>query len=103
MPIVPFCNVIFIIGCVHSVFSDIFDERHFIESLKGDIRIVKELPKNLEAAPRARKHFTSWSGVGYYEEMKRLWNDYQVLKFILDELKFLVVLIFCRRLRCKIC
>ncbi|KAI4317113.1 hypothetical protein L6164_025016 [Bauhinia variegata] len=62
-----------------SVFSDIFDELHFIESLKGDVRIVKELPKNLEGAPRARKHFTSWSSVGYYEEMKRLWNDYQVV------------------------
>ncbi|WJX34654.1 O-fucosyltransferase 38, variant 3 [Trifolium repens] len=62
-----------------SVFSDIFDEFHFIESLKGDIRIVHELPKILEAAPRARKHFTSWSGVGYYEEMTRLWNDYQVI------------------------
>ncbi|KAI9113813.1 hypothetical protein K1719_015064 [Acacia pycnantha] len=62
-----------------SVFSDIFDELHFIESLKGDVRIVKELPKNLETVPRARKHFTLWSGVAYYEEMKRLWNDYQVI------------------------
>ncbi|XP_015945306.1 O-fucosyltransferase 38 [Arachis duranensis] len=62
-----------------SVFSDVFDEDHFIDSLKRDIRIVKELPKNLEAGPRARKHFTSWSGVGYYEEMKRLWNEYQVI------------------------
>lgn len=62
-----------------SVFSDIFDELHFIESLKGDVRIVKELPKNLETVPRARKHFTLWSGVAYYEEMKRLWDDYQVI------------------------
>ncbi|RZC17650.1 O-fucosyltransferase 38 isoform B [Glycine soja] len=62
-----------------SVFSDVFDEFHFIESLKGDIRIVSELPKNLEGVPRARKHFTSWSGVGYYEEMTRLWSDYQVI------------------------
>ncbi|XP_028766024.1 O-fucosyltransferase 38 [Neltuma alba] len=62
-----------------SVFSDIFDELHFIESLKGDVRVVKELPKNLETVPRARKHFTLWSGVAYYEEMKRLWNDYQVI------------------------
>ncbi|KAI4345098.1 hypothetical protein L6164_012260 [Bauhinia variegata] len=62
-----------------SVFSDIFDELHFIESLKGDVRIVRELPKHLEGAPRARKHFTSWSGVGYFEEMTKLWNDYQVV------------------------
>ncbi|KAF1871169.1 hypothetical protein Lal_00020903 [Lupinus albus] len=62
-----------------SVFSDIFDELHFIESLRGDIRVVKELPKNLEAVPRARKHFTSWSSVGYYREMTSLWNEYQVI------------------------
>ncbi|XP_062096636.1 O-fucosyltransferase 38 isoform X1 [Humulus lupulus] len=62
-----------------SVFSDIFDELHFIETLKEDIRIVKQLPKELEIAPRARKHFTSWSSVNYYEEMTQLWKDYQVL------------------------
>ncbi|KAF4403724.1 hypothetical protein G4B88_002577 [Cannabis sativa] len=62
-----------------SVFSDIFDELHFIETLKKDIRIVKQLPKELETAPRARKHFTSWSSVGYYEDMTQLWKDYQVL------------------------
>ncbi|XP_020240660.1 O-fucosyltransferase 38 isoform X1 [Cajanus cajan] len=72
-------SIFFPIGYVCSVFSDIFDELHFIESMKGDVRIVKELPKNLEGVPRARKHFTSWSGVGYYEEMSRLWNDYQVI------------------------
>lgn len=82
MHIFSFSDVIFI-GHVYSVFSDIFDELHFIEFLKGDIRIVQELPKNLEAAPRARKHFTSWAGVGYYEEMTKLWNEYQVLKFFL--------------------
>lgn len=62
-----------------STFSDIFDELHFIETLKGDIRILKELPKNLEIVPRARKHFTSWSGVGYYEELTQLWKDYLVI------------------------
>jgi len=83
------------------VFSDVFDELHFIKSLKGDIRIVSELPKNLEGVPRARKHFTSWSGVGYYEEMTRLWSDYQVLKLFLYDLQLLVVLICWRRLHCK--
>ena len=98
-----FSNVIFFIGHVRSVFSDVFDEFHFIESLKGDIRIVQELPKNLEAAPRARKHFTSWSGVGYYEEMTRLWNDYQVLKFFRYDEQLLLVFIFYRKLHCKTC
>ena len=63
---------------VSSAFSDVFDEAHFIKSLRGDIRIVQEIPKELETAPRARKHFTSWASVGYYEEMTQLWKDYQV-------------------------
>ncbi|XP_073012920.1 O-fucosyltransferase 38 [Typha latifolia] len=62
-----------------STFADIFDEPHFIKALQGDVRIVKELPKELESAPRARKHFTSWSGAGYYEEMAQLWKDYKVI------------------------
>ncbi|WCJ31581.1 O-fucosyltransferase family protein [Euphorbia peplus] len=62
-----------------SAFSDIFDEHHFITSLANDARIVKELPKELETLPRARKHFTSWSGVGYYEEMTRLWKEFKVI------------------------
>ncbi|RWV90390.1 hypothetical protein BHE74_00047155 [Ensete ventricosum] len=62
-----------------STFSDIFDESHFIKSLEGDVHIVHELPKELESAPRARKHFSSWSGASYYEEMSQLWKDYQVI------------------------
>ncbi|KAJ6682784.1 hypothetical protein OIU74_020929 [Salix koriyanagi] len=62
-----------------STFSDIFDELHFITTLQDDVRIVKALPKELESFPRARKHFTSWAGMGYYEEMARLWKDYQVI------------------------
>uniref|UniRef100_A0A7N0TWL3 O-fucosyltransferase family protein n=1 Tax=Kalanchoe fedtschenkoi TaxID=63787 RepID=A0A7N0TWL3_KALFE len=62
-----------------STFSDIFDEAHFIKSLERDIRVVKELPKDLDSVPRARKHFTSWASMGYYEEMKLLWKDFQVV------------------------
>ncbi|XP_047256864.1 O-fucosyltransferase 38 isoform X2 [Capsicum annuum] len=62
-----------------STFSDIFDENHFIKALRGDVRIIKELPKEIESLPRARKHFTSWSGVGYYEEMTQLWKEHQVI------------------------
>lgn len=65
-----------------STFSDIFDELHFITTLQRDVRIVKELPKELESVPRARKHFTSWSGMGYYEEMTQLWKDYQVIHVV---------------------
>lgn len=62
-----------------STFTDIFDERHFISTLRGDVRIVKQLPKELESASRARKHFTTWSSMSYYEEMTHLWRDYQVI------------------------
>ncbi|KAL1531540.1 O-fucosyltransferase 38 [Salvia divinorum] len=62
-----------------STFSNIFDETHFIKSLEKDVRIVKELPKELESLPRARKHFTSWGSLGYYEEMTTLWKEYQII------------------------
>ncbi|KAL9148477.1 hypothetical protein ABFS82_12G043600 [Erythranthe guttata] len=62
-----------------STFSNVFDELHFIESLQEDVRVVKELPKEVESLPRARKHFTLWSGVSYYEEMTQLWKEYQVI------------------------
>ncbi|ONK77413.1 uncharacterized protein A4U43_C02F6270 [Asparagus officinalis] len=62
-----------------STFADIFDEAHFISALQGDVHIVRELPKELEAAPRARKHFSSWASVNYYVEVAQLWKDYQVI------------------------
>lgn len=63
---------------LNSIFSDIFDEVHFIDALQRDVRIVQELPKELQSAPRARKHFSSWASMGYYEEVAHLWNEYQV-------------------------
>ncbi|XP_050364645.1 O-fucosyltransferase 38 isoform X2 [Argentina anserina] len=62
-----------------STFSDIFDEVHFIETLREDVKIVKELPQELAKVPRARKHFTSWASTSYYEDMTQLWNEYQVI------------------------
>ncbi|KAH9322080.1 hypothetical protein KI387_016719, partial [Taxus chinensis] len=62
-----------------SIFSDIFDQEHFIKTLEGDVKIVKELPKELESVPKARKHFTSWSGLTYYEEMAHLYKEYKVI------------------------
>ncbi|XP_011022981.1 PREDICTED: uncharacterized protein At1g04910-like [Populus euphratica] len=52
-----------------STFSDILDKHHFITTLQDDVRIVKALSKELVSIPRARKHFISWFGMGYYEEM----------------------------------
>ncbi|XP_020575380.1 uncharacterized protein At1g04910 [Phalaenopsis equestris] len=63
-----------------STFADIFDEPHFIRSLRGDVRVVGHLPKELESAPRARKHFSSWASASYYEDLaQRIWKEYQVI------------------------
>ncbi|XP_051118420.1 O-fucosyltransferase 7 isoform X2 [Andrographis paniculata] len=64
-----------------SNFSDVFDENHFINSLKDDINIVKKLPKELSSVPKAVKHFTSWSGMDYYEkEIAAMWEEFQVIR-----------------------
>lgn len=73
-----------VLNFFYSTFADIFDEPHFIKTLQGDVRIVRELPKELESAPRGRKHFTSWSGASYYEETARLWKDYQVVTLLIN-------------------
>ncbi|KAK8673726.1 hypothetical protein V6N13_112041 [Hibiscus sabdariffa] len=65
-----------------STFSDIFDELHFITTLQRDVRIVKELPKELELVPRAEKLFDSGSNVVYYKEMTQLWKEYQVIHVV---------------------
>ncbi|GKB55500.1 hypothetical protein Tco_0906253 [Tanacetum coccineum] len=38
----------------------IFDEDHFIDSLKADVSVIKNLYEELVSIPRAMKHFTSW-------------------------------------------
>ncbi|VAH49203.1 hypothetical protein VPH35_030057 [Triticum aestivum] len=62
-----------------STFKDIFNEPGFIKALEGDVHIVSDLPESLQSAPRARKHFTSWSGASYYEDVKELWKDHKVV------------------------
>lgn len=62
-----------------SNFSDIFDVQYFIEALRGDVRVVQSLPRELGSAPKAVKQFQSWSNVKYYEEsIAPLWHDYKV-------------------------
>ncbi|KAI7742849.1 hypothetical protein M8C21_027862 [Ambrosia artemisiifolia] len=64
-----------------SNFSDVFDEDYFITALANDVKIIRELPKELMTATRAVKHFRSWSGIDYYEqEIASLWDDYQVIR-----------------------
>lgn len=79
-----FCNNFCCLNMVPkcSVFADIFDVDHFITTLQDDVKIVKELPRRLITIPRARKHFTSWAGVGYYEDMTHLFKNHQVNEMI---------------------
>lgn len=68
-----------------SDFEDIFDVRHFIDSLRDEVRIVKRLPKRF-----SRKHGyevfqmppISWSNEKYYlEQILPLFNKYKVVHF----------------------
>lgn len=64
---------------LHSNFSDVFDEDHFINALSNDVKIIKELPKELATGTRAVKHFRSWSGMDYYQdEIASMWEEYEV-------------------------
>ncbi|CAN6542792.1 unnamed protein product [Malus baccata var. baccata] len=64
-----------------SIFSDVFDEDHFINALANDVKIIKNLPKELATGIRAAKHFRSWSGIDYYQdEIAGLWEKYEVIR-----------------------
>ncbi|KAA8532952.1 hypothetical protein F0562_032931 [Nyssa sinensis] len=68
-----------------SNFDDIFDVRHFIDSLRDEVRIVKRLPKKfnrrygcqpLEMPP------ISWSNEKYYlQQILPLFSNYKVIHF----------------------
>lgn len=68
-----------------SNFEDIFDVRHFIDSLRDEVRIIKRLPKRFN-----RKHGViplemppvSWSNEKYYlQQILPLFGKYKVLHF----------------------
>ncbi|KAF3791982.1 Uncharacterized protein EJ110_NYTH12512 [Nymphaea thermarum] len=66
-----------------SIFSDVFDEEHFISSLVKDVEVVKKLPKEMLTAPKKYQIFRSWSGINYYAKViSHLWDDYQVIQAI---------------------
>lgn len=75
----PYLLCVTICTTVYSTFKDIFNEPRFVKALEGDVHIVSDLPESLQSAPRARKHFTSWSGASYYDEVKVLWKDHKVI------------------------
>ncbi|XVE68114.1 hypothetical protein DITRI_Ditri09bG0043500 [Diplodiscus trichospermus] len=68
-----------------SDFEDIFDARHFIDSLRDEVRIVKRLPKRFSRShgfEAFRMPPVSWSNEKYYlEKVLLLFSKYKVVHF----------------------
>jgi len=52
-----------VLGGGHSEFNDIFDVKHFIDTLQEDVQIVEALPDNYLGVDPIRKAPISWSKV----------------------------------------
>ncbi|GER43824.1 O-fucosyltransferase family protein [Striga asiatica] len=55
-----------------SQFEDIFDVDHFINSLRDEVRIVKQLPPDMQREVNTNRHISmqpiSWSNISYYTD-----------------------------------
>ncbi|KAL2542925.1 O-fucosyltransferase family protein [Abeliophyllum distichum] len=69
----------------HSNFEDIFDVRHFIDSLRDEVRIIKRLPKRFSRRNQYQPLVmppVSWSNEKYYlEQILPLFNKHRVIHF----------------------
>ncbi|PHT94049.1 hypothetical protein T459_01931 [Capsicum annuum] len=91
-----------------SDFEDIFDVRHFIDSLRDEVRVIRRLPKNV--ARRYRYHPlvmppVSWSSEKYYlHQILPLFSKHQVINFNRTDTRLAnngIPLEF-QRLRCRV-
>ncbi|KAL8167988.1 hypothetical protein V2J09_009487 [Rumex salicifolius] len=64
-----------------SDFKDIFDWRHFIEVLKGDVNIVDALPSEYSSIQPLVKAPISWSQPSYYKGEKALLRQHKVVQY----------------------
>lgn len=69
-----------------SEFQDIFDEEHFITSLRDEVRILKELPPRLKQRVELGMTYTmppvSWSDISYYHNQVSSLLLFLVLAFL---------------------
>ncbi|TVU36485.1 hypothetical protein EJB05_18421, partial [Eragrostis curvula] len=64
-----------------SDFKDIFDVKHFKETLEDDIAIVDSLPPAYKRLKRYTRAPTSWARASYYRAFARTLKKFKVVKF----------------------
>ena len=68
--------VLFGFWSIFSDFQDIFDVDHFINSLRDEVRILKELPPKWKQRVEENKGYSlapvSWSDLSYYQNQVSL-------------------------------
>ncbi|XP_022877666.1 O-fucosyltransferase 3-like [Olea europaea var. sylvestris] len=92
----------------HSNFEDIFDVRHFIDSLRDEVRIIKRLPKRFSQRYQYQPLVmspVSWSNEKYYlQQILPLFSKHKVIHFNKTDARLANngIPIELQRLRCRV-